>query len=405
MLRSITLLAAIFFLASGLSASAASEKRVALIVGNSTYRAVGKLPNPISDARLVATALAAAHFATVETRTDLGIAEFRQALRRFQRDADGAEIALIYFAGHGIEAHGINWLIPIDAELREVRDLEYEAIKLDLALQALGGARMRVLVLDACRNNPFGRSWASPSREVERGLKRQEVDDVLVLFSAAPGQVALDGTGNNSPFAMALSKRLPEAGLAIQLIGGRVRDDVLLATGGAQRPYVSASITGEPFYLVPSPEVGPAPVVSSERPNTSEDAAHAWALVKESMDLAALQAFRRQFGVGNPFYDRLAEARIEEIQEAEAERQRQADKRKREAQAAAAAAAERQRQAAATEVSRRNSNEPSPQEIAAIVDVITDYWNRGILEPSLFAGRLEYYGKNVPREHAVAEDL
>jgi hypothetical protein len=233
------------------AAPASAEKRVALVIGNGAYKAQGRLDNPPNDARLIGQVLAGAGFATVETKMDVGITEFRQSLRRFQSQANGAEVALVYFAGHGIEAGGTNWLIPTDAELAEDRDLEYEAIKSDLMLQALRGARMRVLVLDACRNNPFGRSWRTGVRSSANGLAKLEADDVLVLFAAAPGQTASDGTGGNSPFASALAKHLPEPGLAIQLLGGKVRDDVLVATGGNQRPYVSASITGQPFYLVP----------------------------------------------------------------------------------------------------------------------------------------------------------
>ena len=231
--------------------AASAEKRVALVIGNGGYKAQGQLNNPPNDARLLGEALARANFEVVETKTDVGIAEFRQILRKFQSQTDGADVALVYFAGHGIETSGVNWLIPIDATLGEDRDLEYEAIKTDLVLSALRGARMRILFLDACRDNPFGRSWRAGARSITRGLAKLEADDVLVLFAAAPGQTAADGTGGNSPFAAALAKHLPEPGLAIQLLGGKVRDDVLAATGGSQRPYVSASITGRPFYLVP----------------------------------------------------------------------------------------------------------------------------------------------------------
>ncbi len=244
-------LLASFVIALAVSAPALAEKRAALVIGNGAYKAQGRLDNPPNDARLIGQSLAGAGFEIVETKMDLGIAEFRQALRRFQAQANGAEVALVYFAGHGVEANGANWLIPTDAELAEDRDLEYEAIKSDLMLQALRGARMRVLVLDACRNNPFGRNWRTGVRSSTSGLAKLEADDVLVLFAAAPGQTASDGAGGNSPFAWALAKHLPEPGLAIQLLGGKVRDDVLVATGGNQRPYVSASITGRPFYLVP----------------------------------------------------------------------------------------------------------------------------------------------------------
>ena len=251
MARLLYIVTGIFVLLASVE-DAIAEKRVALVIGNGTYKAHRALENPPNDARLVARSLAKAKFEIVETRIDLGIADFRQSLRRFQSQANGADVALVYFAGHGIEANGVNWLIPTDAELGEDRDLEYEAIKSDLVLQALRGAKMRVLVLDACRDNPFGRGWRAGVRSSSiGGLAKIEADDVLVLFAAAPGQTASDGGGSNSPFAIALAEHLPEPGLPIQLLGGKVRDDVLAATGGNQRPYVSASITGNPYYLVP----------------------------------------------------------------------------------------------------------------------------------------------------------
>lgn len=266
-----------------LSGTPAWAKRAALIIGNGDYRVGGLLSNPTNDAQLVEIALRKARFDVVEAKRNLGIAGMRQALRRFQSLADGAEVAIIYFAGHGVEAAGANWLLPVDAELSHERDLEYEAIRLDLALQALAGASMRILALDACRNNPFGRSWRGSTRSVGRGLRQLETDDVLVLFAAGPGQVANDGEGTNSPFATALANRLPEAGVAIQLLGGLVRDDVLKATSGAQRPYVSASITGQPFYLMPAAQ--PA------------DQAF-WNAVKDSRDAGVIGNYLTKFPQG-----------------------------------------------------------------------------------------------------------
>ena len=247
----------LLFLVAGTGAAGA-EKRVALVIGNGAYKAQRLLENPANDARLVSQALTAARFAVVDTKTDLGIGEFRQALRRFQSLSTGADVAFVYFAGHGMEVGGVNWLIPTDAELAEDRNLEYEAIKTDLVLQALAGANLRVLVIDACRDNPFGRGWRSATRNTGAGLAKLEADDVLVLFAAAPGRTASDGSEGNSPFAKALARRLPEPGVPIQLLGGNVRDDVLAATNGVQRPYVSASITGRPFYLMPAEPVKPA---------------------------------------------------------------------------------------------------------------------------------------------------
>jgi general L-amino acid transport system substrate-binding protein len=317
MCRHCLLVGLMLFLTTAASAPAFAEKRVALVIGNGTYKAQNQLVNPPADAHLISKALNKAHFEAVETKTNLGIAEFRQALRRFQSQANGAEVALVYFAGHGIEVNGANWLIPTDADLGDDRDLDYEAIKADLVLQALQGARMRVLVLDACRNNPFGRNWRASVRTTANGLAKLEADDVLVLFAAAPGRTAGDGTDLNSPFAEALAKRLPEPGLAIQLLGNNVRDDVLVATGGNQRPYVSASITGKLFYLVPAehPTAAatqiPMPTPASPAPTRSSEAAEAWAAAKDTTSIAVLEDFITRYR--DSFYAGLARARVDEL--------------------------------------------------------------------------------------------
>ena len=306
MTKFVALVALLTFYFSHVSTGAlAASKRVALIVANASYKAGDKLANPLSDSTIVAEALKHAKFNVVELKTDVGIAQFRQALRQFRSQADGAEVALAYFAGHGVEVDGTNWLIPTDAELREVRDLEYEAVRLDLLLQALGGARVRIVALDACRNNPFSAGWRSASRSLTRGLGRQEADGVLVLFAAAPGQVASDGEGKNSPFAAALAKRLPEEGLAIQLLGGRVRDDVLAATGNTQRAFVSASITGEPFYLVPSTKTKPAA--------TQEIELLFWSSVKDSTSAAVLRTYLDRYPKGE--FSTIARALIQHYEQ------------------------------------------------------------------------------------------
>lgn len=244
-------LLAVVLLLSLPAAAQTAPRRVALVIGNAAYAHAGRLANPPNDARLVANALAQAGFQTVDARSDLGFQAFGRALRDFRTRANGAQVALVYYAGHGIEGNGKNWLIPTDAVLGSEFDLTYEAISLDQVMDALTGADLRVVILDACRDNPLGRSWNRGTRAVARGLAPVEADDVLVIYAAAPGQTAADGVGAvNSPFATALARRLPEVGLPIQLLGGRVRDDVLRATGSTQRPFVSASITGEPFYLV-----------------------------------------------------------------------------------------------------------------------------------------------------------
>lgn len=243
-------------------AGALDAKKVALIVGNSNYDNTTTLANAINDATLIASSADEAGFDDVTLALDLTTEEFQRTLRDFREKATGADVAMVYYAGHGIEGQGKNWLIPVNAELNASLDLPYEAMDLDRVMESLSGAQIRMVVLDACRNNPFARSWKSKTRAVSRGLIGVEADDVLVIYAAAPGQTAMDGDGNHSPFAASFSKRLPQAGLPVQLLGGMVRDDVLSETGGTQRPFVSASITGTPVYLV---EGGERLALSTER--------------------------------------------------------------------------------------------------------------------------------------------
>lgn len=260
------LIIAVLMLFAPLSAQAA-ERRVALVIANSAYAQIDPLKNPVNDGKLVSDALKKAGF-TVDLRDNLNLSQFMHALRDFRGQADGADVALIYYAGHGAQADGQNYLIPTDAEMAAERDLRLEGVDMEFFMTILGGAKLRVAVIDACRNNPF--KSAAAVTTVTSGLAQVDVDDVLVIFSAAPGKTASDGGGANSPFAEALAKRIPEPGLVIQRLGGVVRDDVIAATGSTQRPFISASITGQPITLVPGRQIAlatPAPP-SPLRPRT-----------------------------------------------------------------------------------------------------------------------------------------
>lgn len=237
-----------------LTATPAHARKVALIIANSDYEMTSPLANPPADAALVAAAAREAEFDEVTLVENVTMDQFVDALGTFAESADGADVAMVYFAGHGLEGKGSNWLLPVDAQLETERRLPFEAVELRLVTDAMEGAQVRMVVLDACRNNPYARQWASSTRAVTRGLAPVEADDVIVIYAAAPGMVAYDGEGDNSPFATSLAKRLPEPDLPLQLLGGSVRDDVLAATEGEQRPFVSASVTGTPIYLVPRTE-------------------------------------------------------------------------------------------------------------------------------------------------------
>ena len=290
---------AIFCVLTLMIGGSADARKVALIIGNSAYEHTTSLANPVNDAKLIAASADEAGFDDVTVALDLPVHEFQQTLRDFRDKANGAEVAMVYYAGHGIEGKGKNWLIPVDAELNSALDLPYEALELERAMDALSGAQIRMVVLDACRNNPFARTWSSATRAVNRGLIGVEADDVLVIYAAAPGQTALDGDGTHSPFASSFAERLPQPGLPVQLLGGMVRDDVLSETGGAQRPFVSASITGTPVYLVEA-EAAVVPVKVSAIAALDESALDvlAWEGALTANTVAAFRTYLNDFPAG-----------------------------------------------------------------------------------------------------------
>jgi uncharacterized caspase-like protein len=235
---------------------ALADKRVALVIGMSKYQQVPRLANPARDADVVAALFKQAGFDTVNNQRDLGIVDLRRVIREFSETSRDADIAVVYYAGHGIEVDGTNYLVPADAKLVSDFDIEDETVSLDRVLKALEGTkRLRLVILDACRDNPFANTMkrSLASRSVGRGLAKIEpaMSDTLIAFAAKAGAVASDGDGANSPFAMALVKHIAEPGLDLRLAFGRVRDDVLKSTGNRQEPFVYGSLGGQTMSLVP----------------------------------------------------------------------------------------------------------------------------------------------------------
>jgi membrane-associated protease RseP (regulator of RpoE activity) len=277
--------------------SPAAAKRVALVIANGSYAHVAALNNPASDARLIAASLKQAGFDEVVIRSDLGKSQLEAELRSFGMRAEGAEVALIYYAGHGIEAGGQNYLIPVDAQLARDRDLEVEATRLDTALTMAEAARMRIIILDACRNNPFTASMQRTirNRAIGRGLAAVEPEgETLVVYAAKAGATAADGEGGNSPFAQALAKRLTEPGLEISLLFRAVRDDVLAKTGRTQEPFTYGSLSGQAFYFRPPLSSTSTSVrLKPARPASPEaDASTETLFWKGALDVNSEAAFR-----------------------------------------------------------------------------------------------------------------
>jgi formylglycine-generating enzyme required for sulfatase activity len=247
----VTLLAVAFALiAAPRSANAAGDVRVALVIGNSSYQHTQQLKNPVNDARAIAATLRLMKFDEVDIATDLGKTALERTLQEFSRKASRADIAVVYYAGHGMALDGVNYLVPVDARLQSDTDVDFEAVRLELVLQSLTGARrLRMVFLDACRNNPLLNQMSAKGRRVSRGLVPVDAgNDSVVSFATKEGAIAEDGDGDHSPFAAALIRNLPGPDEA-RIMLGKVRDDVLSQTGQRQNPYVSQNMGGRAVYL------------------------------------------------------------------------------------------------------------------------------------------------------------
>src|SRR5450631_1927940 len=228
------------------------ERRVALVIGNSAYQTVGGLPNTTNDARAIAEVLKADGFTSVRIILDMTRASMIASLNDFQREADTSDWAVVYYAGHGMEVSGANYLVPIDAKLGDDRDIQDEAVSVDRILSAVENAKkLRLVMLDACRDNPFLKRMhrSIATRSISRGLAAIEpMGATLIVFAAKDGETAEDGTGGHSPFAASLIKRLQQPTIEINKLFRLVTSDVLKATGNQQRPFVYGSLPGEEDY-------------------------------------------------------------------------------------------------------------------------------------------------------------
>jgi hypothetical protein len=230
----------------------APERRVALVIGNSAYQAVSALGNTTNDAKAVAEALKADGFASVRIALDTTRAGMITSLNEFQRDADTSDWAVVYYAGHGLEISGTNYLVPVDAKIGDDRDVQDEAVAVDRILRAVENARkLRLVMLDACRNNPFLKTMhrSVATRSISRGLAAIEPEGAtLIVFAAKDGETAEDGDGDHSPFAASLIRRLQQPAIEINKLFRLVTSDVLKTTGNQQRPFVYGSLPGEEDY-------------------------------------------------------------------------------------------------------------------------------------------------------------
>lgn len=320
-------------LAPQLVSAAPAERRIALVIGNSSYQHAGQLTNPAHDADAIGTLLRSAGF-RVEIRRDLAIADMRRALGDFSERARDADMALLFYAGHGIEVDGTNYLIPIDARLARDFDVEDEAISLDRVLRAIEPARrLRFVMLDACRDNPFLRTMKRGSRAVGRGLARVEpsASDTLVAFATEAGTVAADGDSKSSPFTEALLRHLATPGLDVRIAFGRVRDDVMQKTANRQRPFIYGSLGGSTVSIIdalpePPKDLPPAPQAIAPDPCATAEA-H-WRSAEAINSKFAYEDHITRFPTCT--FAGLAAARVAVLERAEQERAAQAQRQRAE---------------------------------------------------------------------------
>jgi uncharacterized caspase-like protein len=305
------------------STDAMAERRVALVIGNSAYQHVPQLRNPHNDASDMAAKLQSLGFDVV-AGTNLDLAGIRKTVRDFVDRLDGADMALFYYAGHGLQVNGENYIAPVDARLGSYLDLDFEAVPMNLILSAMEQAtQVNLIFLDACRDNPLAenlsRSMGTRSTSVGQGLARLGTGvGSLIAFSTQPGNVALDGDGRNSPFTSALLKHLGTPGEDITRNLIRVRREVLDATGGRQVPWDNSSLTGE-IILKPQAALEPPPqqaTPSGSQTVPSDDATAEvafWNSIKDSRDAAYFSAYLRQFPQGQ--FAEIAHLKIGDIEE------------------------------------------------------------------------------------------
>ena len=311
-----------------------AAQRVALVIGNGAYAHTASLRNPPNDAADISAALRRLGFEVTQIN-DAGKWDLEKGLHKLTRAAAQSDIALVFYAGHGIEVDKRNFLVPVDARLESDQDVEFEAVPLALAMRAVSRASgLGLVILDACRNNPFLASMqrSGGTRAMGRGLVRVEPKgQTLVAYAAKEGTTADDGDGRNSPYTTALLHYLEEPGLEIQWMFRKVRDAVLVATGDRQQPFISGSLSSEGVYLAADPaqtrwetvrqsndpsvlrsfvkEFPDSRFAAQAREKLTELARARWEAIKDSNNPSDLRVFLKAFPD-----DRFAEARLIQLQ-------------------------------------------------------------------------------------------
>jgi len=242
-------LIAFIFLIPLICASQANQKRLALVIGNSHYQFSNALRNPVNDARAIASSLQGLGFEVME-HEDLTQPQLKQAINSFGQKLRGYDVGLFYYAGHGVQSKGVNYMVPIEAELKNEEQIEFDCVAADrvLSFMETASTKVNLIILDACRNNPFGRSWQRSSGG--GGLAMMDAPKgSLIAYATSPGRTASDGESSNGLYTSALLKFMRNPSLTIEQVFKQVRNEVSDKSGGAQIPWETTSLTGEDFYL------------------------------------------------------------------------------------------------------------------------------------------------------------
>src|SRR5215468_7874634 len=308
----IQILAGVAFAAAACSPACANT-RVALVIGNGAYQNATRLANPANDATDVAQMLRKLGFDVIDGR-DLDQRAMVEKIRDFGRKLERADVALFFYAGHGLQVAGKNYLVPVDAKLERAGDLNFETIDLaQVQAQMAAENRVNLIFLDACRDNPLARTLArsmgSGTRAiaVTQGLASvQSTVGTMIAYATQPDDVALDGQGRNSPFTTALLKHAATPGLEISAVMKRVRVDVIASTHGKQVPWDHSSLTGDVMLVAHAAGSATAAVVAGPT-----EAERVWNAASKTTNPAVLEAFIARYS--DSFYANLARARLEEL--------------------------------------------------------------------------------------------
>jgi hypothetical protein len=309
-MRYLAIILGVFVAAITLATAARAEKRVALVIGNAAYANTAPLSNPGNDIADIAAALRRLDFQVIEGR-DLDKRSMERTVREFAVELPGTDVALFYYAGHGMQIGGQNYLVPTDAKLSGEGDLDFESVPLSLVMKQMEReAKTSLVLLDACRDNPLSRNLArtmgTRAAQVGQGLAEVKTGvGILIGFSTQPGSVSLDGTGRNSPYAAALLDHIEVPGKDMSAVLVSVRNDVLKATSGRQVPWEHTSLTGQ---VVLRPE--PRPGAAQGKDYDKEMEIAYWNSVRDAKSVAALQAYLERYPRGT--FAGLARAMIAE---------------------------------------------------------------------------------------------